>query len=42
MKPIYELNITWEVTWTPDDPDVIAATKKGNLAEDYDENEGID
>jgi len=24
------------------DPDVIAATKKGNLAEDYDENEGID
>ena len=24
------------------DPDVIAATKKGNLAEGYDENEGID
>ena len=21
MKPIYELNITWEVTWTPDDSD---------------------
>ena len=38
MKPIYELNITWEVTWTPD---VIAATKKGNLAEGYDENEGL-
>ena len=24
------------------DPDVIAATKKGNLAEDYDENEGLE
>ena len=21
MNPIYELNITWEVTWTPDDSD---------------------
>ena len=21
MKPIYELNITWEVTWTPDNSD---------------------
>lgn len=21
MKPIYELNITWEVSWTPDDFD---------------------
>ena len=21
MSPIYELNITWEVTWTPDDSD---------------------
>ena len=21
MNPIYELNITWEVTWTPDNSD---------------------